>query len=199
MAKAIEGSTYVAHLASPYYLDNKTREELIAPALDGTTNVMKACSAASIKRCVLTSSFASIRWTAKEDAPKDEVYSESHWSNPDRPEGMGDYAVSKTLAEKAAWDYQAKHGNPFELVSINPVFMLGPALADPNVVSEEFIRCILFNTEPLIKLASNGYVDIRDSAKAHLQAIKVPEARNRRFIVCNDEITKHELVEILKT
>lgn len=105
MMKAIEGSTYVAHLASPYYLDNKSREELVGPAVNGTLGVMKACTFWNVKRCVFTSSYACIRWTAKEDAPKDGVYNEDYWSNPDRPEGMGDYAASKVLAEKAGWDY----------------------------------------------------------------------------------------------
>ena len=105
MMKAIEGSSYVAHLASPYYLDNKTREELVEPAVNGTVGVMKACSFWGVKRCVFTSSYACIRWTAKEDAPPDNVYNEKYWSNPDRPEGMGDYAASKVLAELAGWDY----------------------------------------------------------------------------------------------
>ena len=64
MMNAIKGSTYVAHLASPYYLDNKTREELVGPAVNGTLGVMKACTAHNVKRCVVTSSYACIRWTA---------------------------------------------------------------------------------------------------------------------------------------
>ena len=66
---------------------------------------MRACTANKVKRIVATSSIASIRNTAKEDSPKDGVYNETHWSNVDRPEGMVDYGVSKTLAEKAAWEY----------------------------------------------------------------------------------------------
>ena len=141
--KAIAGSDYVCHLASPYYLDNQTKEELIGPCVNGTLSVMKACSAATVKRCVITSSYAAIRWTAEEDSPKDGVYDESHWSNPERAGGIGDYAEAKTLQEHAAWDYQKSQNDPFELVALNPTLMLGPGITDPNVVSAELIRSIL--------------------------------------------------------
>ena len=58
---------------------------------------------------------------------------------------MGDYAVSKTLAEKAAWDYHASNNKPFDLVAINPTLILGPGIGNPNVVSEEFVRSILLD------------------------------------------------------
>ena len=135
MEKAIQGSTYVAHLASPFLLGNKTLDELVQPAVDGTSAVMKACHAAAIKRCVITSSIASVRWMAKADTPKDEVYDESCWSNPNREGGMGDYAMSKILAERLAWDYQASNGYPFELVTICPTLMMGPGIVEPNSVS----------------------------------------------------------------
>lgn len=196
MLNAIEGSTYVAHLASPYYLDNKTREELVAPAVQGTLSALKACTHWGVKRCVFTSSYACIRWTAKDDAPPDNVYNESYWSNPDRPEGMGDYAVSKVLAEKAAWHYQA--ANPsLELVAICPTLLLGPGIGRANVVSEEFVHGLLEDFKPNIKCASNYYSDVRDVAKAHLKAIQVPEAANQRFLVHGESVTKYELALIL--
>jgi dihydroflavonol-4-reductase len=196
MIKAIEGSTYVAHLASPYYLDNKTRDELVGPAVNGTLGAMKACTHWGVKRCVFTSSYACIRWTAKEDAPPDNVYTEKYWSNPDRPEGMGDYAASKVLAELAGWDYQKK--NPgFEVVTICPTLILGPGIGRANVVSEEFVHSILKNFTPNIKCASNYYVDVRDVAKAHVRAIQVPEAKNQRFMVHGDEATKENIRDML--
>ena len=198
MMKAIEGSTYVAHLASPYYLDNKTRDELVAPAVNGTLGVMKACSFWGVKRCVFTSSFACIRWTAKEDAPSDGVYNEDYWSNPDRPEGMGDYAASKVLAEKAGWDYQSADSNPFEIVTICPTLILGPGIGNANVVSEEFISSILNDTTPSIKCASNFYVDVREVARAHYLAIKVPDAKNKRFMLSGENATKENIRDMLK-
>ena len=105
IARCIEGATYVVHHASPYYFDNMTRDELVIPAVNGTLAVMRACTANNVKRIVATSSISAIANPAKEDAPKNGVFDESCWSDPDRPEGMADYSASKTLAEKAAWDY----------------------------------------------------------------------------------------------
>ena len=197
MSAALEGSTYVAHLASPYYLDNKTREELVRPAVQGTMEVLKACTEHSVKKCVVTSSFACIRWTAREDLPPDGIFTEDYWSNPERPEGMGDYAVSKTLAEREAWDYLATLKDPFDLVAICPVLLLGPGIGGANVVSEGFITSLLTDQEPEIKCASNGYVDVRDVARAHFLAIDNPEAKNRRYILSGEEMTKHQIVEVL--
>ena len=75
------------------------------PSVDGTLSIMRACTANNVERLVATSSIAAIRNTAKADSPPDNVYDETYWSNPKRPEGIVDYAVSKTLAERAAWDY----------------------------------------------------------------------------------------------
>jgi dihydroflavonol-4-reductase len=196
MMKAIEGSTYVAHHASPYYLDNKTREELVEPAVQGTVGTMKACTAWGIKRCVFTSSFACIRWTTKEGAPPDNVFDERYWSSPDREGGMGDYAASKVLAEMAGWDYQK--ANPgFEVVTICPTLILGPGIGSPNVVSQEFVKSIMEDTSSSIKCASNYYVDVRDVAKAHIRAIEVPEAANKRFMVHSEHITVEEIRDTL--
>ena len=59
LVSAIAGSTYVVHLASPFFM-SKNEEDLIPPAVNGTTYVMKACQAAGVKRCVITSSCASV-------------------------------------------------------------------------------------------------------------------------------------------
>jgi len=197
MLQAIDGSTYVAHLASPYYLDNKTRDELVGPAVQGTLSALKACTQTGVKRCVFTSSYACIRWTGTEDAPPNNVYDESVWSNPDRPGGMSDYAVSKLLAEQAAWEYQAEHPD-LEVVSICPTLLLGPGIGRPNVVSEEFLQGILDDWQPNIKCASNYYSDVRDVARAHFKAIQVPEAANHRILAHGDPVTKDTIRSILQ-
>jgi len=104
LVTAIAGSTYVVHVASPFFM-GKDEEALITPAVNGTNYVMIACKAAGVRRCVITSSVASVQSVSAEDKPADLTYNESHWSNPDRPEGMSVYAKSKTLAEKAAWAF----------------------------------------------------------------------------------------------
>ena len=101
---AIAGSTYVAHTASPFLIDGPNDDDyFIRPAVNGTLAVMRACRMAKVKRVVLTSSIVSIMDVPKAKMPA--VYNESHWSDVNRAEGMTPYNKSKTLAEKAAWDF----------------------------------------------------------------------------------------------
>ena len=129
LATAIAGSHYVVHLASPFF-SSTDESQLITPAVNGTNYVMKACLAAGVRRCVITSSCASVQNPAQADKPANRTYDESHWSNPDRPEGLSNYPKSKVLAEKAAWDFQAAlpEDQKFEIVTICPGFVMGPPL-----------------------------------------------------------------------
>ena len=106
LVNAIAGSTYVAHIASPFFI-SQNEEDLIPPAVNGTTAVIKGCAAAGVRRCVITSSLAAVNIMANADKPANKTYNESHWSNPNRPEPTGAYFKSKMIAEKTAWDLVA--------------------------------------------------------------------------------------------
>jgi len=136
MVNAIAGSTYVVHVASPFF-NSDDAEALITPALSGTNAAMKACKAAGVRRICITSSGASVMIMAEADKPADRTFNESHWSNPDRPEGMTNYCKSKVLAEKAAWDFQAAlpDGERFEVTTICPVFVMGPPMRKESFTS----------------------------------------------------------------
>jgi len=116
ISSACEGAAYVIHTASPFHFAG----DCVKPAVAGTTAVMKACKEHGVKMCVITSSCAAVLAPAKEDAPVlPAMYNESFWSNPDRPEGMVDYMKSKTLAERAAWEYHEANSD-FDLATICP-------------------------------------------------------------------------------
>ena len=106
---------------------------------------MKACELAGVRRCVITSSCASIFNVAKADWPANGLFTEKHWSNPDRPEGLDNYSKSKVLAEKAAWDFQAALpvNKRFEVVTINPGFSMGPSLIKQSGTSINYISAIM--------------------------------------------------------
>lgn len=102
--RAIQGSTYVIHVASPFQVEDPRDEmELIRPAVEGTRSVMQAAYNAGVKRICITSSVASIMFVTGPDGPP-EVFNESHWSDPNAPT-ISAYEKSKTLAERAAWDF----------------------------------------------------------------------------------------------
>ena len=181
---AMAGATYVCHVASPFFMSDDA-EQLITPALKGTEYVMNACKQAGVKRCVITSSIASVSSVAEADKPADRVYNEGHWSNPDRPEGMSNYGKSKVLAERKAWEMQAamSESEKFEIVTICPGFVMGPPLRKENFTSGGWLKRLMEGTTTSISSDSCGAVDVRDVARAHVLGIKNPAAANRRFIL----------------
>jgi nucleoside-diphosphate-sugar epimerase len=157
---AVAGCTYVQHIASPFPLKSPSNEqELIKPAVQGTLAVLKACASAggSVKRIVLTSSIVSVafgrdrEWTVAVDdentvKEKGHVFTEEDWTDVDHSEA---YAKSKTLAERAAWDFVKNLAeNKFELAVINPGYIQGPFLLPYIASSGEVVKSILNKDMP---------------------------------------------------
>ena len=94
----------MVHVASPFMVEDPRDEmELIRPAVEGTRSVMQAAYNAGVKRICLTSSLASCMFVTGPDGAPD-IINESHWSDPNAPT-ISAYEKSKTLAERAAWDF----------------------------------------------------------------------------------------------
>ena len=112
---------------------------------------------------------------------------ETHWSVVEGNDKISEYAKSKTLAEKAAWDFLASlpEDQRFDLVTILPGFVMGPPLRKEYSASMGFIMRLMKGEMAEIKDDGVGAVDVRDVAFAHVQAVKKPEAANRRFILIN--------------
>src|SRR5580692_3917152 len=122
---AMAGVDEVYHVASPIPpAQPKDPDELIAPAREGTLRVLSAARDAGARRVVLTSSFAAIGYTPKPGAE----FTEDDWTDPDMP-GLPPYPRSKTIAERAAWDFMRAEGGGTELVVVNPTFILGPPMS----------------------------------------------------------------------
>jgi dihydroflavonol-4-reductase len=177
---AMKGCTYVLHVASPFLLaEPKDENELIAPAVDGTTRVIKAAQRAGVKRLVLTSSTFAI--IAGKDSGR---YGPDAWS--DASAGIGAYAKSKTLAERAAW--AATKGGAMELTVINPGAVFGPSLgAKMDGQSVTMITAMISGKMPMVPDMKIGMVDVRDVARLHVKAMTVDGAAGRRFIAASAE------------
>ena len=106
LARAVEGATFVMHIASPLGAFT-TEEEAVRPAVDGTMAVMRACKANNVRRCVITSSVASCAYPVQAEKPESGIIDETCWSEvKSDPQGLLElYIKSKIMAEKAAWDY----------------------------------------------------------------------------------------------
>ena len=200
LERAISGSTYVVHTASPFNFKD-TREQLIKVAVEGTMAVMKACLLAKVKRCVVTSSCMTIYFPRAEDRPNIETewLDENCWSNPDRPGGIPGYAESKVKAERAAWSYHASlpEDEKFELVTVLPCFVLGPSLLPGGFTSAEYIEAYFNGSKTKVGLDGRGVVDVRDVAKVHLEAVRRPGISGNRFIAYSQWTNSKDIADVL--
>jgi dihydroflavonol-4-reductase len=182
---AMKGCELVFHTASPFTSKIKDpQKDLIDPALKGTKNVLGSVNRTeSVKRVVLTSSCAAIIGDAIDcrEYPGG-IATEAQW-NVTSTVGHQPYSFSKTVAEHAAWEMNEAQ-NRWDLVVINPSFVIGPGI-NPNATSESFnlVRQLgdgsMKSGVPSFYI---GVVDVRDLAEAHFKAAFKPEAKGRHII-----------------
>ncbi|KAH7376815.1 3-beta hydroxysteroid dehydrogenase/isomerase family protein [Plectosphaerella cucumerina] len=194
-AEAVKGMDAVIHVASPLSYDTKDNEkELIIPAISGVKAIMAAAAAEpSVKRIVLTSSFASVM-NADRKAPPYFTYKGSDWNPltyaesiaPDAPAFIA-YRGSKLFAEKAAWDFVTENKPGFDLVTLCPPMTFGPIVHPISTVeqlneSNAMLWKIASGAKPLPIARVPFWIDVRDLALAHVEAVRRPEAGGKRFI-----------------
>jgi dihydroflavonol-4-reductase len=192
-ASAFEGCDVVMHVASPFVIDvEDPQRDLVDPALIGTTNVLKAANAAGVKRVVLTSSAAAIT-----DEPEDRVYTEADW-NEKSSLTRNPYYYSKTLAERAAWDFVESESPSFDLVVINPTGVIGPSIGSGLSTTSRVIADLLNGgVYPAIIDLTFPYVDVRDVAEAHVLAAENPDASGR-YVCSNELVSMQRTVDVLR-
>ena len=194
--EAAEGCEYVLHVASPFPASIPSDEnELIVPAREGALRVLRAARDAGVRRVVLTSSFAAIGYG---HGPRDEPFDETSWTNLEG-RAVTPYVKSKTLAERAAWDFVESEGEGLELSVVNPVGVFGPVLGPDYSTSIILIRRLLDGAIPGCPKISFGVVDVRDVADLHLRAMTHPGAAGKRFLaVSGRSMTILEMAHTLR-
>ncbi|KAK0716211.1 hypothetical protein B0H67DRAFT_582628 [Lasiosphaeris hirsuta] len=199
LAGGIDG---VIHAASPVTYDITDNEaELIQPAIRGVEAILKAAAAAgSVKRMVLTSSFAAVLDINRTSG----TYTAADWNPITYAEGVADspveaYRASKKFAELAAWEFAESGKAGFDLVTIAPPMVFGPVVHPVGGVAElNDSAAVLWRAaegrepRPVARVAF--WVDVRDLAVAHVQALLRPEAGGKRFLVASPERFNYALV-----
>lgn len=191
---AAQGCTYAFHGASPTPAGTQTREEdWVRPAVEGNLRVLAAARDAGMKRVVLTSAFGAIGAGHK---PLKRPFVETDWS--DLNGNIAPYQKSKTLAERAAWEFIAREGRGLELAAINPTMVLGPALGPDYSHSVRTIRQML-DGQPGYPKIKTCVVDVRDVADLHVRAMTHPAAKGERFLATiGDSFWLADIAKVLK-
>ncbi|MGE5323185.1 MAG: SDR family oxidoreductase [Actinomycetota bacterium] len=195
-AEAVAGCDYVLHLASPFPAGvPKHEDELIVPAREGALRVLRAARDAGVKRVVLTSSFAAVGYGKK---PPTTPYDESDWTDLESG-GLTAYVKSKTVAERAAWDFIAREGGRLELSVVNPVGVFGPVLGRDYATSIILVQRLMDGAMPGLPRLYFGVVDVRDVADMHIRAMTSPAAGGERFLaVSGDFMSVKDIAGALK-
>ena len=187
---------YLMHVASPFVIeDPKDENELIKPAKEGTLRALNAAKKAGIKRVVLTSSVAAVNSHMMSGTSDHTTWTDinSKYVTP--------YQKSKTIAEKAAWDFynNQDNSNKMELAVINPGGVMGPQLGnDLGGASTQIVPQLISGKFPMIPALSFPFIDVRDVAILHLKAMTTPEADGKRFIAAHSEPTwMYQVAEVL--
>ncbi|MEO1376768.1 MAG: aldehyde reductase [Cyanobacteria bacterium J06635_10] len=192
---AVKGCESVLHLASPLPVKQpKDPNELIIPARDGALRVLAAATPEGVKRVVMTSSTAAVNGSRSTN--KDYIYDEKDWTDLN-DKTLTPYKQSKTIAEKAAWEFVNKDKS-IELTTICPSLVCGPALEAKVNSSLEVVKRLMDGSFPIIPPIGFGVVDVRDVADLHVLAMEKPEAAGNRFIGSSDFMWMHEIAATLR-
>lgn len=201
---ALDGVTHIAHIASPFIIGaTDIEKDLMIPAINGTTGILKsALKSKTVKSVVATSSFVAVFDPAHGFRPGYE-YNSNEWLPityeeaidpnldltrwPEAWRGFVTYSASKKLAEKAAWDLWKDSKPAWDLSFILPTYIAGPTVL-PLKGPEELtysngIVWGVVSGKPLPTMDWPFWVDVRDVAKAHIEALQNPEASGKRFIL----------------
>ncbi|EXJ84020.1 dihydroflavonol-4-reductase [Capronia epimyces CBS 606.96] len=212
VVKSTPDLDFVLHTASPFHYNVQDPvKDFLEPAVTGTTSILQAIkdSAPSVKRVVFTSSFAAVNGGSKTTPP---FYDESCWNPITWDEAAQDktkaYRGSKTLAERAAWAFIENEKPTFDLVTINPSLVFGPAA--PHLSPGELASLNTSNLriwdmiqgkmkDRLDPTGFYSWVDVRDVALAHVRALEIPEAGGSRFLLMAGYHTNKRIAEIIAT
>ncbi|MEL7460784.1 MAG: NAD-dependent epimerase/dehydratase family protein [Pseudomonadota bacterium] len=191
---AMEGCDVLMHTASPFILGTpKDPQDLIRPAVEGTKRAMRAAQAAGIKRVILTSSCSAIYKEASK--PKTAPSDETNWTTPDAP-FVSAYEASKTLGEKAAWDFVADHPD-IALTTIVPGAVYGAPMDAHYGASLQLIEQFMTGKVPMAPPMHMPSVDVRDVAMMHVAAIDHDAAKGERFAANAGAVEMIEVAKIL--
>ncbi|HTR85241.1 MAG TPA: aldehyde reductase [Reyranella sp.] len=193
--EAVAGCDYVLHVASPLGVGGvKDPNELVVPAREGALRVLRAATKAGVKRVVLTSSVAA---ASPPYGPTESLNDETVWTNPD-DRNIDAYRLSKTLAERAAWEFMGKQTGPTTLTTVLPSMVVGPVLSSESLGSVQVVQRLMNGSVPGTPRIGFTMVDVRDVADLHIRAMTSPAAAGQRFIAAGEFMWMADIARTLR-
>ncbi|KAE9374690.1 NAD(P)-binding protein [Stipitochalara longipes BDJ] len=202
----------VIHTASPFHFNIEDPKDFLDPAVKGTIGLLKAIKrgAPTIKRVILTSSFAAIIDVGRPNNGAGHIYSEKDWNPVTMEEVLADptnayraYRASKTFSEKAAWDFMEEEKPGFTLTTMCPPFVFGPtvfpltdakSLNTSNHLTRDFLRGNFKDKIP----ETGDFIWVDDLALGHVRAMEISNAANKRFFITAGYFNNRQVAEAIR-
>lgn len=190
---------YIHHIASPFPAQlPENEEDIIKPAKEGALNILRAAVKNNVKRVIMTSSTTAMIY-GKTQGNQNQVFNESDWTDVELKEDSTSYHRSKTIAEKAAWDFMKKSKTSTELTTVCPGLIYGPVLEEDFGTSAGIILGFLSGKTSATPNLGYDSVDVRSVADMHILAMESEKAAGERFICANGFIDFKEIIALLQT
>lgn len=196
--KLMVGVDYVQHIASPFpKIMPSDENDLIIPARDGNINILSAAAECKVKRVVITSSGAAVQY-GQAPEQRSKVFDETDWTDLNQKNDLTPYFKSKTIAEKAAWDFIKNDHSGLELAVVCPGLILGPLLEEDFSASANVVIKILDGSMPMVPQIGWEIVDVRSIASLLILSMEQPQAAGQRYIGSSGYLTFNDMSGILK-
>ena len=193
-----KGVDFVQHVASPFPRElPKHEDELIIPAKNGVLFILKAAAANGVKRVVITSSSSTVLY-GKPKGKESGTFDETVWTDAANRDDTTPYFRSKTIAEKAAWDFIKADKSGLELVTVLPGAILGPVLENDFGTSANIVLKMLDGSMPAVPGIGFDIVDVRSVADMLIRSMEMPEAAGERFLSSAGFLSFGDVAAILK-
>ena len=172
---AVKGCEDVIHCAASLYVSAKdVQKEVIDPSIVGVRNLCSVMD--DVKRIVHTSSVAAIRPTIYQNG---QVLTDEDWCD-DATVSTNGYGLAKAEAERNIRDWA--EGKDVRLVTIHPSVVFGPALHKRHIEGSMSYLKHFATGPPFVLDIHVNFVDVRDVAIAHVNALEIGKDRSRYII-----------------
>ncbi len=193
--KRMEDKDYVMHIASPFPRTlPKHEDDLIIPAREGALKILRGATETGVRRVVMTSSSGAITYGVS----KQKTFNENDWTDVSNKKDTTPYFRSKTIAEKAAWDFMKENQSKLELTVINPSLITGPILEKDYGSSGELIKKMMDGAMPALPDIGFPTIDVRSVAEAHILAMESEKARGERIICSGEYYTVSQMADMIR-
>ena len=191
LRRAIEGCDDVIHCAAALYVGAKdVKKEVVDPSVIGVKNLCSVMD--NVKRIIHTSSVAAIRSTKFENG---KIFTSRDWCD-DASESVNAYGFAKAEGERLMREWV--EGKDIRLVTIHPSIVFGPILHKRHLEGSMSYLKHFVKGPPFVLDVHINFVDVRDVAVAHVNALERGEEK-QRYIIHKQGLWMKEIGKILNS